>query len=149
MTANQLEATLHREIPLSAAMGVSVLHADAALVRLGAPLDPNINHEGSAFGGSGAALAMLAGWSTVHLRMSGLAPGSRTVIHSQSMVFSRPIVTDFEAVCVAPPGAQWDRMDRAVARGRRGRIELTVRLVADGVEVGSFEGRYVVLTPEP
>lgn len=63
MIEADLQAYLHRQIPLSAAMQVSVVSATLDSVVLSAPLAPNINHKYTAFGGSVSALGILAAWS--------------------------------------------------------------------------------------
>jgi len=65
--ALEVERYLHRNIPLSAAMGVRVRSATPRRVELEAPLAPNINHQSTVFGGSASALAMLSAWTLVHL----------------------------------------------------------------------------------
>ena len=97
MTPRELEAYLHEHIPLSAAMQVAVLEATATEVRLGAPLAPNINHRRTVFGGSATALATLAAWALVHLRLSAEGFHWRLVIRESSMKFERAIAGDFEA----------------------------------------------------
>mgnify|MGYP006388543281 CR=1 FL=1 len=69
VTADELERYLHREIPLSAAIGVRVEVAGPGGVVLAAPLEPNVNHRGTAFAGSISALGMLTAWATVQLRL--------------------------------------------------------------------------------
>jgi thioesterase domain-containing protein len=62
MTPIELERYLHEHIPLSHAMRVGVVTVDAGTVVLRAPLEPNINHRETVFGGSASALAILAAW---------------------------------------------------------------------------------------
>ncbi len=64
-----LQRYLYAQMPLSKAMGVRVLEANAALVRLSAPLAPNLNHRQTFFGGSAAALATLAAWALAHQKL--------------------------------------------------------------------------------
>ena len=59
MTNESLEAYIHRQIPITAAMGVQVIEATADRVELSTPLAPNINHRETVFGGSAAAVATL------------------------------------------------------------------------------------------
>ncbi|RYG68370.1 thioesterase, partial [bacterium] len=44
-------------------MDIHVEVASPARILLSAPLPPNLNHRGTAFGGSISSLAILAGWS--------------------------------------------------------------------------------------
>ncbi|MDZ7686597.1 MAG: YiiD C-terminal domain-containing protein [Gammaproteobacteria bacterium] len=62
----KLEAAYHELIPISGYMGIRVKSwADGRLV-LSVPLAPNINHQGSGFGGSLFSVAALAGWGILH-----------------------------------------------------------------------------------
>jgi thioesterase domain-containing protein len=56
----RLQQLLHREIPLSRAMGVTLQASGAEAVILHVPLGPNLNHQQNAFGGSLTTLALLA-----------------------------------------------------------------------------------------
>lgn len=144
--AVELERYLHAQIPLSAAMGMRVLRADRAGVRLCAPLGPNVNHRQTFFGGSAASLATLAAWALAHERVreeSGL--DVHVVIQRSSMEYLEPAAAEVEAECVAPPDKHWDRLLKSVRRWGKGRIRLAAELHADGANVGSFEGEFVAL----
>ncbi|HET7535517.1 MAG TPA: YiiD C-terminal domain-containing protein, partial [Candidatus Didemnitutus sp.] len=60
LSAPQLEAFLHEKIPLTRAMGLHVAESNRQRVVLEAPLAANVNHLGTAFGGSLHALPTLA-----------------------------------------------------------------------------------------
>src|SRR5487761_2583361 len=97
MTPAELEAYLHAHIPLSRAMSVGVVSIAAERVVLSAPLGPNINHRSTVFGGSASAVAILAAWSLLHLRLTGAGMESRLVIQKNSMDYLAPITGDFTA----------------------------------------------------
>lgn len=61
--------SLYDRIPLSQAMAVSVISIAEDGIILTAPLDPNINHRNTVFGGSISTLAILAGWTFVSVRL--------------------------------------------------------------------------------
>ena len=65
----RLQNYLHAHIPLSKAMQVEAIFASAEAIVLGAPLEPNINHRETVFGGSASALAILSAWSLLHTRL--------------------------------------------------------------------------------
>ncbi|MEM6800756.1 MAG: YiiD C-terminal domain-containing protein, partial [Bacteroidota bacterium] len=71
-------------------------------ITLKAPLIPNINHRSTVFGGSVSALAILAGWTLVHVNLQGLSLSSRIVIQRNSIEYLQPIDGDFIAVCPFP-----------------------------------------------
>ena len=66
-------------------MEVTVVEASPHQVVLSAPLAPNINHRDTVFGGSASAVAILAAWSMLHLRLSAEGLGSRLVIQRNTM----------------------------------------------------------------
>lgn len=152
MTPVELTNYLHRHIPLSAALGVSVHSANASEVVLGAPFGPNINHRCTVFGGSLSALAILAGWSWLRVFTDRGAEESvpTLVIQSQKMEFLAPAAGAFEAVCRAPTSEVRGRFCRSLEKYRRARLNLAVEVTSAGVSVARFEGEFVALdAPAP
>jgi thioesterase domain-containing protein len=145
MRAADLERYLHAQIPLSQALAVRVEHAGPELVRLSAPLAPNLNHRGTAFGGSVASLAILAGWSWLLIRVLDRRPTPRLVIQEQTVEYLAPIDAAFEASCRAPAEPAWRRFLRALDERGRGRIGLTAEVTSEGRVVAQFRGLYVAL----
>lgn len=147
MDAAALLDYLHDRIPISRAMGVSVARATPAEVVLQAPLEPNINHRDTVFGGSAAALATLAAWSLLRVRLAAAGSDGRIVIRRSSMDFERPIRGDFQAVSRPLDSAEWDRLLATLARKRMARIDAGATLQCAGEQVGAFAGEFVVLPP--
>jgi len=141
----ELEAYLHEHIPLSVAIGVTVVAAGNDGVRLAAPLSPNLNHRQTVFGGSLSALAILAAWSLVHVRLQAMPFPYRIVIHRQTTEYLAPAAADFEAYCLSPEPTAWDRFVAALTRHGKARIELAVDVTASGVLAATFTGGYVAL----
>ena len=149
-----LERYLHERIPLTAALGVRVAQASPECVRLTAPLHANINHSGTVFGGSAAAVATLAAWSLLHLRLGAAGISARTMIQRSRMEYDHPITADFEAQCRLVDAATWEHFARVLARRGRARLPLRSTLECTGQPVGRFEGQFVALaatraTPDP
>ena len=140
-----LERYLHRQIPLSAAMGVRVTTASLKRVQLAAPLAPNVNHNETVFGGSAAALATLSAWSVLHLRIVGAGLRARLVIQRSSIEYERPIRGDFDAVCRFSDDLAWNRFRATLVRRDRARLTLTAYLIPDGRRAAAFEGDFVAL----
>lgn len=137
-----IELYLHTQIPLSAAMQVSVHSATRESVVLGAPLKPNINHKSTAFGGSVATLGILAAWSLVHLRLLEEGHRSEVVIQSSQMDYERPITGAFTARS-SLDDASWPAFVKILTRKKCARIEVRSMLIYDDAAVGSFTGRFV------
>lgn len=97
MNKYELERYLNEHIPLSLAMQVSVIEAGDEGVILSAPLAPNINHINTIFGGSASAVAILATWSLVHVRLKNAGIVCSIVIQRNSMEYKQPIYDSFTA----------------------------------------------------
>jgi len=145
MSTLSLQQSLYERIPLSRAMGVTVLQANPQCVVLGAPLAPNVNHSGTVFGGSASAVAVLAAWSMVEVGLQAVAQPGRIVIRRSAMDFEQPIRADFTATAQAPGTADWQKLLAALQRGRMGRIVVRSVLAADGARVGELEGEFAVI----
>ncbi len=140
-----VEAYLHKHIPISRELGCRVLGMSAEEILLEAPLEPNINHRATAFGGSLSALAILAGWALVHFRLRGDGVEVRTVIQESRVRYEKPVRGPFQARCTAPADDVWDRFVRTVVRRGKGRIQVDVELTSDGCRVAGYTGTYVAL----
>ena len=145
MTSRELERYLHQHIPLSSAMEVTVLEVQPEQVTLSAPLAPNINHQDSVFGGSAAAVAVLAAWSLVHTRVTGTGLSARLVIQRSTMEFSAPITGTFTARAFLDE-TRWDTFVNMLGRRGRARVPVSCSLLFEGREAGHFEGAFVALS---
>ena len=123
MKSKELEQYLHLNIPLTVAMGVKVLRADIDHVTLAAPLAPNINHRESVFGGSASALATLAAWSLVSIRLEAEGAARKIVIQRGALDYDKPIVDNFEATCSLDDAAKWRRFVKILHRKNIARIK--------------------------
>lgn len=149
MTADRaLQRYLHEHIPLSAAMGVSVLHLSDEKAVLAAPLQPNINHRDSVFGGSASALAILSAWSLVHTRLEGAGIHSRLVIQRNSIEYSKPIFGEFSASATLVDPGKWPLFLRMLERKGRARVAVASVLLYEGQAAGTFEGEFVAFTSD-
>jgi thioesterase domain-containing protein len=144
----ELEQYLHAHIPLSKAMAVEVVSiADGAVV-LRAPLAPNTNHRQTVFGGSASALAILAAWSLLHVRLRAAGIANRLVIQRNTMDYRRPIRGDFTARAALAEERQWARFSATLARRHKARIAVTAVLEHAGEVAGTFSGEFVALDAE-
>ena len=141
----RVETYLREHIPLSAAMGVRVVRASPDQVRLAAPLAPNINHHDTVFGGSVSAVATLAAWTLLHLRLEQTRTRAQLVIQRGAIEYRKPIPGDFAAVCEFDDPPAWMRFSNTYVRRGRARLTLRTRLVCGEVDMASFEGDFVAL----
>lgn len=145
MSPRELEQYLHQHIPLSKTMQVRVVTVEEGTVVLAAPLEPNINHRETVFGGSASALGILSAWSLLHTRLLTTGVTSRLVIRRNTMEYIRPIMGEFTARSVMDEGEEWRHFTRMLARKGRAKIRVSSILEYVGQVVGEFTGEFVAL----
>lgn len=146
---SELELYIHQQIPITAAMGVGVIEATVDRVELSAPLAANINHRETVFGGSAAAIATLAAWTLVLVRMRAQQLGGRLVISRNSMEYQKPITDDFTAIATADDLNSWEKFVAGLERKGRGRVVAKSQLILNNVPVAAFEGQFVAMANLP
>jgi thioesterase domain-containing protein len=139
MSPSDVEAFLREHIPLTRALGCSVVSADFSGVRLRAPLAPNVNPHGTAFAGSLASLAVMCGWVWVVLALRGHGEEGPVVVRRCEVDYLAPVESDFEIHCRAPESAAWQTFTNTIAR--RGRARLVLRAM-----ISTHEGMIKVRT---
>lgn len=145
MDSAEIKTYLYDHIPLSKAMAVEVTQASADKVMLHAPLKPNINHRETVFGGSASALAILAAWTLLYVRLQQVGISSRVVIQRNTMQYERAIPDDFDAVAMLADAQTWQRFLNTLKRKQRARINVTATLFCRGERVGELVGDFVAL----
>ena len=139
----QLEQTLHAEIPLTRAMDIRVLGFDARGLMLGAALAPNLNHKKTAFGGSLNSLATLACWGLIQLLVRERGRPITVVIQESRVQYLAPVTHDMQAYCPLPPGLEVEKFLHTLERKGRARLELEATIATDTRTAVSFRGRFV------
>lgn len=145
MSARDLAAFLHEKIPLTRTMGVLVVESGTRLV-LEAPLAPNVNHLGSAFGGSLHALPTLACYAALWTLLYEAGLDGHVVVRRSSAEYRQPVKGPLRAVCLrpAPEAAQAFMAD--LRRNKKARMELTAIVEGDnGKPAVEFNGTFVAL----
>ncbi|HEU5103176.1 MAG TPA: YiiD C-terminal domain-containing protein [Roseiflexaceae bacterium] len=139
-----LEDALASEIPISRAIGLTVAGFDDGILRLIAPLAPNINHKDTAFAGSLNAVLTLAGWSMLWLVARRAAIPAKVVIQDSTIHYLHPVTRDFAAECRLPGSAEVERFLLVLRKKGRARMELAAEIREHGRQAVAFSGRYVV-----
>jgi len=143
MTPAALQRYLHEHIPLSQAMGVQVVSLADDGVVLAAPLEPNINHRDTVFGGSASAVAILSAWCLLHLRLTAAGQPSRVVIQRNTMDYLAPIAGDFTARSTLGSDEDWTRFSTSLSRRGLARINVTAEIDYAGTVAGRLSGAFV------
>lgn len=144
-TTVYLEDLLHHDIPLTRAIGLQVVAWDNAELQLRLPLQPNLNHANSMFGGSLYCGAVLAGWGwlLLSLREQGIEDGHIVIQHGH-IDYSLPVTEDVLVSCAAPPVEAWQRFLALYRRKGLARLVLESRIEQAGQSAMHFQGHYVL-----
>lgn len=144
-TAEQLQQMLHQQIPLTRGMALRVLGYDGLALRLAAPLAPNVNDKGTAFGGSLYTIAVLCGWSLLRLKLNEVGLNKKNIVIQEANTrYLLPVTGELRAACTLTPDASTEFMQRLKIKGRA-RITLTVTIHQQDKTAVEFTGNYVAL----
>jgi thioesterase domain-containing protein len=145
MQPSELAQYIHEHIPLSQAIGVSVVSVADDSVTLQAPLEPNLNHQDTVFGGSASAVAILASWALLHVRLQSEGIADRLVIQRNVMEYQQPIRGQFTARSMLERPEGWKPFIDMLARRGKARITVLAVLEHMGQVAGRFSGQFVAL----
>ncbi len=143
---DRFEADCRRDIPLLTAMELAFVRYDDLTLTMEAPLAPNINNKGTAFGGSIASICLFGGWavSTLGFMENGVG-NTEIVVFRNDMTFERPArgLLRVEA-CVEP--AEFETVLARLKEGDPGRIrfDVDVETFHDDKRCATMRGVYVV-----
>src|SRR5271167_4228194 len=135
-----LQDRIGREFLLARHIGIVVESADDSAVVLRAPLAPNANYKGTAFGGSLYSVAVLSGWAWVTRYLAERGLNADAVIQESNTQFLAPVQGELRASAAAPPEAQLDKFCKMLRRAGRGRIRVRVDIYYGQTLATLFEG---------
>jgi len=143
-----LEKYILEHIPITSPMGIRVDQATPEQVILFAPSSPNINHKMTVFGGSLHAVATLACWGLLYLKLLEINLSAQIVISSSEVQYLAPVTTDFKAECHMPDSIEWKKFIKILERKGKGRIKLHAKIFQDHQLAVSYTGTFVALKTE-
>jgi thioesterase domain-containing protein len=148
VSPSDLEQHILTAIPLARAMDLRIDSYVNRELRLCAPLAPNRNDKGCAFGGSLTGLLTLAGWGSAVLALGSAGAGAEIYVQDSSVRYLAPVWEDIVAVAwldAADAGAEF--IQTYGTRGRaRASIQAECRL-ADGTVAATLAARFVAIDP--
>ena len=147
--AAELEHEILADIPLTRAMHLRIAQADGERLALVAPLAPNVNDKGCAFGGSLASALTLAGWALVVLRLRAAGMQCEVYVQDSQLKYVAPVWGDFRATARLAEGESWDVFFEALASRGKGRLRVVAEVLAEGAPATTMEARFVALMPRP
>jgi thioesterase domain-containing protein len=122
-------------------------YVDDAL-RLRAPLAPNVNDKGSAFGGSLASLLTLSAWGLATLKLEERGQRADVYVQDSQLRYLKPLYDDLRIEARLAPEQSWRSfVETFLARGKARATLVAEARDAAGAVVTAFEGRFVALRP--
>ena len=143
---SDLERLLLAQIPLARAMELRIRDYDGDHLAIAAPLAPNINDKGCAFGGSLVSLMTIAAWGLVSLELAQAGIEADIYVADSRVRYLKPVFEDL----VVDAGFD-DPVERAALADtlrKQGRASIRLKsesLLAEGGVAASFVGRYVAI----
>jgi thioesterase domain-containing protein len=117
---------------------------DADSLTLFAPLPPNVNDKGCAFGGSLVSVMTLTGWALVELALRQRGDDCDVFVAESTVRYLSPVWADFTSVARLPVDASWASFFRTLDARGKARIEVSCVVPGDdGKPAASLIARFV------
>ena len=94
----QLEELITEKMPITQHLQFSLSTGEGEAIVASAPLQANLNHMGSAFGGSISMLTTLTGWAMVHTLLDEMCHKAQILIQESDIEYLQPIRDDLRVV---------------------------------------------------
>lgn len=141
-----LEAEILADIPLARVMGLRLAAYDGERVHLAAPLVPNVNDKGCAFGGSLVSLMTVAGWALVRLALDARGLACDIFVADSEVRYLAPVWEDFAVVAQLAEGEEFASLYRQIAERGRGRLRVRCHVPRAGhAHAATLSARYVAI----
>jgi thioesterase domain-containing protein len=127
-SAQDLIAFIRDSIPLAHSMDLRLHSHDEEHLAVLAPLPPNINDKGCAFGGSLVSLMTLSGWGLVELELRRRGFDCDVFVAESNVHYLAPVWEDFLSEARLAHGASWDAFFHTLRTRGRARIEVACRV---------------------
>ena len=143
---NWLQGFIHREIPVTHLMNIHVIgQSESGGLQVSAPLEGNHNDKGTGFAGSQSTLLTIAGWAQISLWLRQCGIAADVMIFDCSLSFKLPAKGDMISEVTWDEDMQWSKLEDALSRKGRGRIELNILMKVDGEIVSEQVARYAII----
>lgn len=116
---------LRSQVPLIAHMGVDLVSWDGRTVVVAAPLEPNLNTHGTAFGGSLYNVAAMTGWSAVHLSLMDAGHQPSVWVVKGEIDYRIPVRGELRGTATLSEEARQRLLDTYASKGRA-KVEIDV-----------------------
>ena len=149
-TITRLENLIAENIPVTQHLHFRIRIDENHLPVLEVPLEPNVNHLGTAFGGSLSMLCTISGWCCMYLLLENFKLKADILIQKSKMIFLAPVENDFFVTCELPDQPKVDVFARTFRRFGKSRIPITCFVHENNLSktAAQFRGVYAAIAPD-
>lgn len=145
---DELQQTLLHEMPITKSMGIQVASYTDGRLAMQMPLEPNRNHQYSAFAGSLNALCTVVGWGSIYMLLKAKQQSGNIVIRRGKIRYLRPVfVPEFVAQAQPIPEDQLQYFYDLLASKGKSKLDISVEISDEQGPYVNFTGSYVVQEP--
>jgi thioesterase domain-containing protein len=147
VAGHDVNAYLARHVPITRAMGIRLRSFDADGVTMTAPLEPNINDKGIAFGGTLASILALSGWALTDLVLREAGEVADVLIAVATTEYLAPVDGQIVARCPLPPAGELAAFLAAYRLRGKARLKLEAFVGDPAGPAARFHATYVARRP--
>lgn len=134
-------------MPPARALNLRLAACDGDSLCLTAPLAPNINDKGNAFGGSLASLMTLSAWALMSMKLEEAGFYPDVYVQDSKLHYLVPLYDDLRAEARLVVGQSWDQVIATFAQRGKTRAMLQAQIQdLSGRICSTLEGRFVALS---
>ncbi len=129
--AEALVRFMREKIPLAHSMDVQLATCDDEVLSLRAPLAPNANDKGCAFGGSLVSLMTLNGWALVELPLRERGMACDVFVGTSTVRYLAPLWRDFRSEAELAEGSDWTDFFASLEASGKAAVEIACSVPND------------------
>lgn len=146
IAARALQDFFMLNVPLARAAKISVHSYDGAKLVFQAPLEPNINDKGTAFGGSTYVLCVSTAWGMSSIKAQELGLDGELVVAKAEIEYLRPLSETLIAEVHSPSSEELQHFKDSFERHAKAVFELSAVVNnSEGKACARFKGKYALL----
>lgn len=145
MSQNEIQKIIEAQIPITKSTGIQFISFQESTCFCKAPLQPNHNHKGTAFGGSLYNTCITASYGLIfNLQRINQITQVDLVVASANISYLRPVDQDFQIKSTLDP-IKWNQMTLKLNKQGFGKIDVEafVFITDESVRLCEFKGTFV------
>ncbi|MBU6416030.1 MAG: YiiD C-terminal domain-containing protein [Xanthomonadaceae bacterium] len=141
--AATLERQILEHIPLARAMQLAVPRYSGDELEMTAPLAPNVNDKGCAFGGSMASLLTLAGWGLIELGLRAQGLDCDIYVGDSTLRYREPVWGELHGIARFAEAGALSLIVASVREQGKGRADVVCEIAGEQGAAATLTARFV------